>query len=163
MRLFTIPVIAVGLAAASLSGCQTRDGEIVMDGRMVGVLLGAAAGGLAGAQVGDGQGQLAAVAVGTLLGAWLGGELGEQLTEDDRRAQAAATQDSLETSRSGETTSWTNPDTGAQGEVTPEPAYTNALGQTCRPFQSAVMIGDDTESAGGVACRQADGSWRLES
>lgn len=150
-------------AALPLSACYTKDGEPILTGRNVGYLLGAAAGGLAGAQIGQGEGRLAAVAAGTLLGAWLGGELGARLNEDDRARQADATQDSLETTRSGTTSSWANPDTGASGAVTPQPAYTNAAGETCREFESAVTIGEDTDIATGVACREPDGTWRIVS
>lgn len=155
----------VGLIAVAtpIAGCYTKDGEPILTGRNVGYLVGAAAGGLLGAQVGQGDGRLAAVAAGTLLGAWLGGAVGERLNEDDRARQADATQAGLETGRSGSTSSWSNPDTGASGGVTPQPAYTNAAGETCREFESEVVVGDETEIATGVACRQDDGSWRIVS
>ncbi|MEM7523258.1 MAG: RT0821/Lpp0805 family surface protein [Pseudomonadota bacterium] len=158
-----IAAAVLAVTVLPLAGCYTKDGEPVLTGRNVGTLLGAAAGGLLGAQVGQGDGRLAAVAAGTLIGAWLGGEVGESLNEDDRRKQAEATQDGLEDGVSGTTSSWVNPDTGASGGVTPQPAYTNAVGETCREFESEVVIGDETEVATGVACREPSGEWRIVS
>ncbi len=56
---------------------------------------------------------------------------------------------------------WTNPDTGHAGTVTPQPAYKNDAGQYCREYQQTVTIGGKTETAYGTACRQPDGSWRI--
>ena len=99
---------------------------------------------LAGCYTKDGEPVLTGRNVGTLLGAAAGGLLGAQVGQGV----------------SGTTSSWVNPDTGASGGATPQPAYTNAVGETCREFESEVVIGDETEVATGVACREPSGEWR---
>lgn len=131
--------------------------------QQVGTLAGAAAGGLAGSQIGDGRGQLVAVGVGTLLGAFLGSEIGKSLDRADQAALNRVTHQALETTPSGQTVGWTNPDSGHYVAATPQPAYQTASGQYCREFQQTITIDGRTETAYGTACRQPDGSWRIVS
>ena len=130
--------------------------------RTIGALGGAAAGGLLGAQVGHGRGQLAATAAGALLGALIGSEIGRSMDEVDRmRAEQAYSQ--AANAPVGETIAWDNPNTGNYGSVTPIREGTKAAtGEYCREFQQTVVIGGRQEDAYGVACRQPDGSWKIQ-
>ena len=110
-----------------------------------------------------GGGRDIAIAAGTLIGAGLGNQIGKSLDRADRAALQQTTQRSLESSPSGQTTSWTNPDSGNSGTVTPQPAYTNASGQYCREFQQTITVGGEQQSGYGTACRQPDGSWEIKS
>ena len=74
----------------------------------------------------------------------------------------AAGQDALETARSGTGVQWVNPDTGAVETITPKPAFRAPSGEVCREFQQEVRIGGQVQQAWGIACRQPDGSWRLQ-
>jgi surface antigen len=76
---------------------------------------------------------------------------------------AANAQRALETSRTGQTTSWSNPDSGHSGDITPTRTYQNASGQYCREYQQEIDIGGQKEKAHGTACRQPDGSWKIQS
>lgn len=76
--------------------------------------LGTVAGALLGSQIGDGRGQVAAIAAGAFAGYWLGGKFSEKLRQSDRAGIASATERAVET---GETTTWTNPDTGVSTRV----------------------------------------------
>lgn len=147
----------VAALALSLSACQSG----TSGNETGGLLLGAAAGGLLGSQIGSGSGQLAAVAIGTLAGAYLGGQLGQYLDEQDQASHSATTQQTLEYEPSGTTSSWSNPDRGTQGSVTPMSTYQTGAGQYCREFQSTITVDGRTEYATGTACRQPDGSWRI--
>jgi surface antigen len=149
-------IALVGMAAAFLAGCQDAGTK-----QTFGTLIGAGAGALAGSQIGSGRGQLAAVAVGTLLGAFLGSEVGKSLDRADRQAMERTTQSSLETAPSGTATSWRNPDSGNYGTVTPQPAYQTSGGEYCREYQQTIVVGGETQSAYGTACRQPDGTWRI--
>lgn len=80
----------------------------------VGKGVGAVAGALLGSQIGGGKGKLAAVAAGTLAGYWAGGKVGRHLTQRDRQGIAQATSQAM---YSGQTTNWSNPDTGARTHV----------------------------------------------
>jgi surface antigen len=94
-------------------------------------------------------------------GALLGGLAGNLLDQRDKRLAAEAQQRALETAPSGKSVSWTNPDTGNSGAVTPVRTFQSG-GAYCREFQNTVTIGGNQEKAYGTACRQPDGSWRIQ-
>ena len=127
----------------------------------IGTLLGAGAGALLGSQVGSGKGQLAAVAVGALGGAFLGSEIGKSLDDVDRLKAGKAQQAALENNRSGQVTSWRNPDTGHSGKITPKPAVRSAGGEYCRDYEHEIKVDGRTEVVQGTACRKPDGTWRV--
>lgn len=150
---FALPVaLVLGLAA-----CQEGQGMKQTGG----TLLGAGLGALLGSQVGGGKGQLAAVAIGALAGAYLGSEVGKSLDNADRLAMRSTSQDALERNQVGQSSTWSNPDSGNSGTVTPTRTYQTASGDPCREYQQTVTIDGKTEQAFGRACRQADGSWKI--
>jgi hypothetical protein len=69
-------------------------------------------------------------------------------------------QHALETAPSGTSIEWKNPD-GATMTVVPQPAF-QAGGKICREFQQTVTIAGRPQQAFGTACRQPDGSWKLQ-
>ncbi|MGH6717746.1 MAG: RT0821/Lpp0805 family surface protein [Alphaproteobacteria bacterium] len=148
---------AAGAVALTLAACATDAGPK----QTVGTLVGAGLGGLVGAQIGSGGGQLAAVAAGTLLGAYLGSEVGASLDRADQAYADQAAQGSLETAPSGQSSTWSNPDSGNSGTFTPTSTYQAASGEYCREYQQTVTVGGQTEAAYGTACRQPDGSWKI--
>ena len=152
-RIVTL-IVATGLLAA----CAQQQNAPKQTG---GTLIGAAAGGLLGAQFGGGAGKLAAVALGVLGGAFLGSEVGKSMDQTDRQAAAGAQSVALETKPSGQPTTWTNPDSGNSGTVTPIRTYQTPQGTNCREYRHDVKIGDKTETVIGQACRQADGTWKV--
>ena len=146
---------------ALLTAACAQDGRYGQK-QTIGALGGAAAGGLLGAQFGHGKGQLAATAAGVLIGALIGSEIGRNMDEVDRiRAEQAYNQ--AATAPIGQTIAWDNPDTGNYGSVTPIREGTKtATGEYCREFQQTVVSGGRQEDAYGVACRQPDGSWKIQ-
>lgn len=153
-------ILTIGVAVLFLSACA-EDGSLSK--RDLGTLLGAAAGAALGSQIGKrgSAGNVAAVAGMTMLGAYMGSEIGRSLDRADRMHMARATQGALESGKSGSTASWSNPDSGHSGTVTPQPSFTNRKQQYCREYQQTVTIGGDTETAYGTACRQPDGTWKI--
>jgi surface antigen len=150
-------LIAVGLMLPLLASCAQGAG----DKQSLGTLIGAAGGGLAGAQIGKGKGQLAATAAGALIGALVGSEVGKSLDQADRMYMSQNRQNALETKKTGSRSTWTNPDSGHSGTVTPQPAIEQSNGTYCREFQETVTISGQEETAYGTACRQADGTWKI--
>ena len=144
--------------ALSLSACITDD-----FGRKqsIGAVVGAATGGYLGSMIGEGNTRLVATAGGTLLGLLLGSEIGSSLDRVDRLYAAQTQQTALEHHETGVTASWSNPDTGNAGTVTPTATYRSTTRQYCREFQQTVTINGTTQQAHGTACRQPDGAWRL--
>lgn len=141
-------VIGLVVGGLALGGCSnTREDQ----GRVIGSI----AGGVLGAQVGRGSGRIAATIAGTLLGGYLGGELGKSMDENDRYR----TQQALETTRTRQTSSWHNPDTGNEYRVTPTRTYEDTTG-VCREYTTEAWIDGKKQSVYGTACRQTDGSWQ---
>ncbi|MDF1552761.1 MAG: RT0821/Lpp0805 family surface protein [Deferrisomatales bacterium] len=122
-----------------------------------GTLLGGALGGVLGSHVGGGHGRTAGVIIGTLLGALVGQDIGRSLDEADELRAAHV----LEKNKTGQTSTWENPDKGTQVAVTPIKTYQAPSGQYCREYQTEVAIGGQTEKAYGTACRQPDGQWKI--
>jgi surface antigen len=150
---FAIPVALVFVLAA----CGQGQGNKQTGGTLIGAGLGA----LAGSQIGGGRGQLAAVAIGALAGAYFGSEVGKSLDSADRMAMQRTSQGALESNQTGQSSSWSNPDSGHSGTVTPTRTYQTASGDPCREYQQTVTIDGKTEQAHGRACRQPDGSWKI--
>lgn len=151
-------ITLAGVFAVSLAACENAGQKEVG-----GTVIGGVAGGLLGSTIGGGSGRLAATAAGTLLGALAGGSIGRSLDHADRMHAARTTQTALEQNTSGTSSTWTNPDSGHSGTVTPTRTYQTAEGQYCREFQQTVMIDGKSELAYGTACRQPDGSWKIVS
>jgi len=154
-------LIAVTLLAVTLGGCQT-DMENNPK-QTVGRILGAGLGGLIGANIGGGKGKLAAVAAGVLAGMYFGGEIGKSLDAADKAYMDKNAEDGLEYSKTGSTTTWRNPDSGNSGLFTPTETYQSVSGGNCRQFESTIFIDGKEETATGKACRQPDGTWKVES
>lgn len=118
-----------------------------------GTLLGAGLGALAGSQIGSGKGQLAAVALGALAGGYFGGQIGQSLDKADRAYAKETAQDSLEFNRTGQTSSWRNPDSGHSGSYTPTRTYVSDRGEDCREFETTIFIDGREERAVGSTLR----------
>ncbi|GIK96836.1 MAG: hypothetical protein BroJett029_10450 [Alphaproteobacteria bacterium] len=151
MRLKAL-LVAVALAVG-LASCADRG-----QNESIGMVLGGVLGAVAGSQVGDGTGQVVATAAGTLLGAWLGGSIGRSLDEKDRQTAYQTDQEALENNEDGESSSWSNPDTGASGSTTPTDSFQTAQG-TCRTYEKTIINDGKAEQTTGKACRNSDGLW----
>ena len=88
----------------------------------------------------------------------IGRHVGETMDQNDRMYTAQTLNDS----RTGATTRWTNPDNGNVYEVTPTRTFETESGP-CREFTlDATVGGEPGQEVYGTACLQADGSWRLQ-
>ncbi|MCP4188204.1 MAG: hypothetical protein GY763_11445 [Gammaproteobacteria bacterium] len=130
-------------------GCTTTHEQ---SGALTGALVGAAV----GSTVGSGRGNALAIWLGAVVGASIGTTIGKYMDEQDR----LRTSNILETKRTHSSTTWINPDTQHKYTVTPTRTYHRAAGP-CREFTLDAKIGGKTEEIYGVACRQADGSWKV--
>lgn len=144
-----IAVLAVTLLL-TLSGCATGPKQDT------GMVIGGIIGGVLGSQVGSGRGRTTATVIGALAGSAIGSSIGRSMDELDRMKMSAT----LETTRTGVATTWTNPDTGYDYRMEPTRTYESAEGP-CREYVLDAEIGGRTEQIYGTACRQADGSWRV--
>ncbi len=151
-------ITSAALVVLSLSACAELQNN---PKRSLGTLVGAGLGALAGSQIGGGTGRLAAVAIGALGGAYLGGEVGRSLDRADRARADRTARTALEYNRTGETVRWRNPDSGHSGTFTPTRTYQTANGGNCREYQTTVTVGGRNRDAYGTACRQGDGTWKI--
>lgn len=134
-------------ASMAMTGCETQE--------QTGQVLGGVAGAAAGSQVGGGSGRTIATIGGAILGAAIGGRVGSNMDERDLRQTGQA----LESTETGETARWVNPDTGNAFAVRPTSTYQAADGP-CREYELDAEIDGEDETITGTACRQADGTWR---
>ncbi len=150
-----IVIIAPGLSACAQTGETVKNNPKTTMGGM----LGAASGGLIAAAAGGGA---AGIIGGVLLGGLVGGAIGNALDQKDKEMAAQAAQRAFENSRIGESSAWKNPDSGNSGSITPTRTYQAPSGQYCREYQQDIVIGGEVNKSHGTACRQPDGSWRIQ-
>ena len=137
-------------------GCAPRTHQ----GKDIGTIAGAIVGGVIGHQFGGGSGKTIATAVGALAGGLVGSELGrvyDKLNREEQHVHTATVSDTIQTSKIGEGNQWYNPQTGNSGRViiTEQEGY-------CREYQQTIVIGGREHQGYGTACRQPDGSWRIQ-
>jgi surface antigen len=147
----TMRKAATGIAAAIvLAACSAEPTQ-----QETGMVVGGVLGGILGSQVGHGSGRTTATIIGAVAGAAIGGTIGRTMDDNDRARTAQA----LEMQRTGEPSSWHNPDTGNRYTVKPTRTYGSDSGP-CREYTVDAVVGGRPETVYGTACRQPDGSWR---
>ncbi len=145
-------LLVVLASAIALSGCATLDrGD---QGEIIGGVLG----GVLGSQIGNGNGQTAAIIIGTMAGSMIGRQIGDNMDARDRVNTAGALNDA----RTGEGTTWVNPDNGARYTVTPTRTF-EARNRPCREFEVDANLDGEPSTLNGTACLQYDGSWEIVS
>lgn len=165
MKKNIIKLSAVAMILASCSpqygpSSDSRGGPSISK-QDVGTVAGALGGAFLGSNVGKGKGRTLGIAAGTLLGGYIGSEIGASLDRADRNYYSRTLQNSFETTTTGTTSKWINPDSGNSGTVTPTRTFKTNSGQFCREFTQSIVISNEREEAFGTACRQADGSWKI--
>lgn len=114
-----LSVVTLSGVFALSAGCAGMSQNEWLNQENVGTVIGATAGVLIGSQIGQGNGRTAAMLIGALAGGALGKTIGAKLDDRDRAALAAQTQQALEYSADGQTTTWTSSHSGATAQITP--------------------------------------------
>ncbi len=154
-------IAVISLVGVLMTGLVACEGDNYGQKQTGGAVLGGVVGGLLGSQVGSGRGRLAATAAGTVLGALLGSSVGKSLDRADRIYASQTANNALESNPIGQSSSWSNPDSGHSGSITPTRTVRVADGSPCRDYETTVTIDGRTETAVGRACRQSDGTWKV--
>ena len=151
-------VITTVLATTLLTGCAGTYNKAT-----TGAALGAIAGtALAyGLAKDSGKKDLWLIA-GAAAGGLVGNNIGAKLDERDRLLLGQTFQNTLENAPTNQAGSWNNPNTGNSGSVTPTATHLSANEQPCREFTTTVNIGGQPHQGYGTACRQNDGSWKIQ-
>ena len=153
-------IVALLFPVFLLTGCFTNEAGKVSKSKM-GAIGGGIAGALVGSAVGGGSGKSIAIAAGAIVGSMAGSELGKSLDRRDLELQQKIQVSALEYNKSGNASTWKNPDTNASGYVKPTNTFINSDGQNCREYTQEIKIGDKAERGFGTACRRSDGSWEI--
>lgn len=151
--------LAVGACATQGGGTDNPWGSWG-NKQTIGTAGGAVLGGVLGSKVGGGSGQLWATGAGALLGAFVGSSIGQSLDRADQAYHAQAVERAY-SAPIGQTISWSNPESGHSGSVTPVREGRTGSGNICREYQQTIVIDGQAETANGTACREADGTWTL--
>lgn len=67
----------------------------------------------------------------------------------------------MERTLTGQPSSWTNPSSGYQVEITPTHTYQPPDNSYCREFTQSIMAKGQPATTRGTACRQSDGTWHI--
>jgi len=142
-------VIAIVLLLTLMTACKTTTAQ---NSAMLGTLAGATVGALtfknkaSGAAIGAGAGMLVGYIVGNEMDKY-----------DEQQIS-----NTLETTPSGQATTWTNPDTRTQYQAIPQPPRQFNDGRVEREVTlRAQMANGEYETVYAKAYRQPDGSWQL--
>jgi surface antigen len=154
----TSKIIFCFILIIMLSACAEYQND---QKQTIGTILGAGIGALAGSQMGKGKGKLVTVALGALGGAFAGAKFGKLLDDVDRLKANQAQQNALEKNADGISSTWQNPNTGHNGEITPKTTQKVASGEYCREYEHKIIVDGEQEVVKGTACRKSDGSWRV--
>ena len=159
MKKFYVAIVscAIALSACQSSPTKEQTSREIGSKEQSGMVIGAIVGGVVGHQVGGGRGQTIATILGALAGAMIGGSIGRSMDDTDR----LKTTHTLETVRTGVSSEWKNPDTGIQYIVTPTRTYETTEGP-CREYTVDATVAGTTDTIYGTACRQPDGSWKVQ-
>lgn len=167
-KAYHVFVTLIFSSALLLSACQqgqpiATTGDTGIKKSDIGTIAGGIGGAFVGSNLGKGTGRTVGIAAGTLLGAFIGNQIGASLDKADMMYMQQTNQMALETSKTGQTSSWTNPDSGHSGSITPVKTYQTGQGAYCREFTQTIMVGGKSQEAYGTACRQPDGTWKMQS
>ena len=151
-------VITTVLATTLLTGCAGTYNKAT---------TGAALGAITGTALAYGLGKDSSkknlwLIAGAAAGGLIGNNIGAKLDERDRLLLGETLQQTMEHGPTNSVGSWSNPDSGNSGTVTPTQTMLSANNQPCREFTTTVNIGGELSQAYGTACRQNDGSWKIQ-
>ena len=151
-------VISTVLATTLLTGCAGTYNKAT-----TGAALGAITGGALAYGLGkDSSKKDLWLIAGAAAGGLIGNNIGAKLDERDRLLLGETLQQTMEHGPTNSVGSWNNPDSGNSGTVTPTQTMISANNQPCREFTTTVNIGGELSQAYGTACRQNDGSWKIQ-
>lgn len=147
------------LSVPALTGCETIEKETGLGKEtQTGALAGAAAGGILAALFEANPGWIAA---SVILGAVAGGYLADRMTEKDAEMHGASNYRALDSLGPGQSTSWSNPNTGHTGSTVVTEEFKMADGTLCKNFTETVNAENETVTRNATACKAPGGDWKI--
>jgi surface antigen len=153
-------VLLAGAISIPLAGCDTIQRETGFNrNTQLGAAGGAAFGGIIAALA---NANPAWIAASVILGGVTGGVIGDHLGKDDAEKHAQTNLHALSSLGAGQTSRWSDSQTGNSGSTTVNQVTRRADGTLCKTYTETVRTGAKTVSQDGTACQQADGSWKVQ-
>jgi surface antigen len=146
----------VALFVSTSVGCQTMGQK-----EGIGAVTGALLGGVVGNHFGGGSGKAVATTAGVFIGGMMGREVGAGLDRYDAQLASGTMESALEYNQNNVSSSWSNPNTSNRGYVTPTRTYPQ-YDTYCREYSHNMTIANKKQQVYGTACRQSDGSWKVQ-
>lgn len=153
-------LLLAGALGLSTTGCFNTDNMSREDKIAIGTVAGAIAGAFLGYNLlGAGTGKwVAALAVGA-AGAYGGRFVTDRLTRWDKTAMQDTAFNTLTDAPAGNSGTWSNPETGTNGTITPMRTFLDDRGRICREYEATITMGGDSFDGREIACRTATGDW----
>lgn len=85
------------------------------------------------------------------------GSLGKSMDDSDH----GRVNQTLESQKTGQTTTWTNPNSNISYTMTPTRTFTSPSGQPCRDFTVSALINGQAQQVYGTACRVGNAKWQV--
>jgi surface antigen len=145
-------VLIASAGAFALAGCEAIEKE-------TGLLAGAAVGGIIAALA---DANPAWIAASTVLGGVAGGAIGDYLGRKDAEKHAQNNLNALDTLGQGQTSSWSDTETGNSGSTTVTSVTTKADGTVCKSFTEMVRTSAKTVTEQATACKAPGGTWKVQ-
>lgn len=153
-------IAIAGIVALPLAGCETIEKETGFNrNTQMGAAGGAAFGGIIAALAGANP---AWIAASVIMGGVAGGALGNYLGKDDAQKHVSTNLSALNTLGAGQTASWSDAKTGNSGSTKVDRVFTASNGQTCKSYTETVRTTQRTVTEQATACKQSDGSWKVQ-
>ena len=153
-------MLLAGVATAPLMGCESIEretgiGTSAQKGALGGGAFGGVVAGLAGANP-------AWIAASIILGGVTGGLIGDRLGKEDAMKHADNNLRALDTLEKGQTSRWSNAQTGNSGSTTVNSITRKPDGTVCKGYTEIVHTGGKRVTEQATACKAPGGTWAVQ-
>lgn len=153
-------ILLAGAVSIPLAGCDTIQRETGLNrSTQAGAAGGAAFGGIVAALA---NANPAWIAASVILGGVTGGFIGDHLGKGDAQKHAQTNLHALSTLGAGQTSRWSDSQSGNSGSTTVNKVTRQADGTVCKSYTETVRTASKTVTQDGTACQQSDGSWKVQ-
>lgn len=159
IRTSAVVILLAGVAAFSLTSCETIERETGMSKEtQTGAVGGATFGGIVAWLAGANP---AWIAASTILGGVTGGVIGNYLGKEDAKKHAENNLNALDTLGQGQSSSWSSPD-GDHGSTKIDKVTTAADGTVCKTYTESVYTTKKSVTQTATACKKPGGNWEVQ-
>ena len=152
--------LLASVALLPLAGCDYVEQQTGMSkSTQTGAVGGAAFGGIIAALA---DANPAWIAASIILGGVTGGVLGDYLGKQDAEKHAQSNLHALDTLGQGQTSSWSDPNTGNSGSTTVTSVMSRPDGGVCKGFTETVHTKSENVTKEATACKTPGHGWQIQ-